>query len=64
MARHAQLKFCDEGMLEDTNSLDGAHILKLNQWGFITHYSLMNTYDPKFSDRQVWANSVDPRGAV
>ena len=24
----------------------------------------MNTYDPKFSDRQVWANNVDPRGVV
>ena len=28
MAGHAQLKFCHDGMLEDTNSLDGAQILK------------------------------------
>ena len=27
MAGHAQLKVCHDRMLEDTNSLDGAHIL-------------------------------------
>ena len=26
MAGHAQLKFCHDGMPEDTNSLDGAHM--------------------------------------
>ena len=30
MAGHAQLKICHDGMLEDTNSLDGAHLWMYN----------------------------------
>ena len=29
MAGHAQLKICHDGMLEDTNSLDGAHFVSM-----------------------------------
>ena len=53
------VKICQDGMLEDTNSLDSAHMLCVH----VYHNS------PKFWDRLVWANSADPdqtalRGAV
>ena len=46
------VKICHDGMLEDTNSLDGAQII------FDWRYYYPN--DPKFLDRKAWANSVDP----
>ena len=53
-------------MLEDTNSLDGAHI-RVNAilWchfihAFVVLHTNSVTDDLNFLDRQVWANSVDP----
>ena len=61
-----KVKICHDGMLEDTNSLDGAQIM-----GTLLKIKQIMWYrnDPKFSDRYVWANSADPdqtapRGAV
>ena len=50
---------CHDGMLEDTNSLDRAHVItatekeKNNE-----NYRYQNV--PKFSDRQIGTNNVDP----
>ena len=54
------VEICHDGMLEDTNSLDGAQMEKSQP-----EYC----FDAEFSDRYAWANSVDPdqtapRGAV
>ena len=51
-------------MLEDTNSLGGAHIYKvlllLFNWCKTSTEDFYYRNDPKFSDRYVWANSADP----
>ena len=47
------VKTCHDGMLKDKNSLDGAHIICLIPWLFYHNV-------PKFSDTQIWANSVGP----
>ena len=60
------VEICHDGMLEDTNSLDAAHINQ-SQLYFLAFRSSFNTITlhyycnvPKFSDRQVCSNSVDP----
>ena len=58
------VKICHDGMLEDTNSLGGAHIYKvlllLFNWCKTSTEDFYYRNDPKFSDRYVWANSADP----
>ena len=45
------VKICHDGMLEDTNSLDGAHLmLDLNEQPLFLHF-LKNKQFLKFSDR-------------
>ena len=42
------VKVCHDGMLEDTNSLDGAHLISLvvyRRWGFLDDIMLVLFYD-------------------
>ena len=52
------VKICHDGMLEDTNSLDGAHLWKYEcfclKWPYLESPEFKQSYrnDPKFSDTQ------------
>ena len=58
------VEICHDGMLEDTNSLDGAHMflqfVSASWKSEGTTWDFQYNNDPKFSDRQVWSNSIDP----
>ena len=51
-------------MLEDTNSLDGAHLIQHQKQqctkGTIIAFGRYYRNEPKFSDRYAWANNADP----